>query len=176
MEEITCNIPKKINEFLKKNTVKFKLINHKTVFTAHDKAATLKVKPSIIAKVLVLRADKELIAAVIAGDKNLDIEKLKKAARAKKIDFIKEATIKEKFKNINPGVIPPFGDLWQIKVFADKSLVEQSKIILPSGRYETSLELTPAAFLKANPKIIIDNFSKPRNKIKKTIKPLKKQK
>jgi len=157
-------IPKKVGSFLEKTNVKFELARHRTVFTAFDKAATLKIKPGAVAKVLVVKMDGELAMAVIPGDKNLDIDKLLKLAKAKKIDFAKEKVIAESFKGIDPGAIPPFGALWNIKIFCDKKLLESPKIILSAGSYECSIKMTPGVFKKISPDLALGNFSKTKKK------------
>ena len=183
--ENKIKIPKKVENFLVKTEIKCELIGHRTVYTAFDKAATLKVDPGAIAKVLVVKLDKELAMAVIGGDRNLDMDKLMKlsrpkgrgslaATKAKKIDFAKEKIIGETFKGIDPGAIPPFAGLWNIPVFCDKKLLEPSKIILSAGNYETSIMITPGVFKKVNPKMTIGIFSKAKDKkpkIKKKIVP-----
>jgi Ala-tRNA(Pro) deacylase len=173
--------PAKIQKYLEKSNLKHLPIEHRKVFTAFDKAATLKIKPAAVAKVLVVKMDGELALAVIGGDKNLDVDKLlklarpqgearQKAAKAKKIDFVKEKVIAETFKGIDPGAVPAFGALWNIKVFFDKKLLEQPKIILSAGSYETSIKMAPGAFKKISPDLIIGNFSVAKPKIKKLVK------
>jgi Ala-tRNA(Pro) deacylase len=164
-------IPKKIENFLVKTGIKYDLIRHRTVYTAYDKAATLKCKTEAIAKVLVVKLDGELALAVIGGNKNLDTGKLLKLTKAKKIDFAKEKVIGETFKGIDPGAIPPFEGLWFLKVFCDKKLLESPKIILSAGSYESSIKITPAAFKKANQDMLIGNLSVAKPKPKKPIKP-----
>ncbi len=180
-KEEQIKIPKKVENFLGKPAVakamagkagiKYELMGHRTVYTAFDKAATLKVKPDIIAKVLTIKIGKDLAMVVIGGDKNLNIEKLQKLVKTEKIGFAKEKIIAEAFKGIKPGAIPPFVDLWQMKVICDKKLLESPKIILSAGTYKASLSVTPAVFKKLNPEMIIGNFSSPRPKPKKTNKP-----
>ena len=174
-KETQIKIPKKVEGFLIKAGIKYELMGHRTVYTAFDKAATLRVKPEIIAKVLTLKIGKDMAMAVIGGNKNLDIEKLKKTAKAEKIGFVKEKAIAEIFKSVDPGAIPPFADLWQTRVFCDKKLLEAPKIILSAGKYEASLVITPAAFKKINPEMTIGNFSAARKKPPKTTNPKKKQ-
>jgi Ala-tRNA(Pro) deacylase len=174
MKKDICRVPKKVDEFLKKNASKFEFINHKKVFTAYDKAATLKIKPSAIGKVLVLRLDKDLAMVLIPGDKNLDFvslreiphsgKKLKQTSMAKKIDFVKEAVIKNKFKGVDPGAIPPLCGLWGMKVFVDRTLMGQAKIIMSAGSYEWSIKMTPAAFKKLTPDLVVGNFAKPKER------------
>lgn len=163
-------VPKKVEGFLAKVGAKYELVGHRTVYTAFDKAATLKIKPGTVAKVLTLKIGKELVLAAMGSDKNLDIEKLQKLAKTEKIAFAKEKAIVETFKGIDPGAIPPFAGLWNVKVFCDKKLLEAPKIILPSGSYEASLKITSGGLKKINPEIIIGNFSASRPKKTKTAK------
>ncbi len=128
-------IPQKITTFLEKNKIKYEPVKHRTVYTAYDKAATLKVKPSVIGKTLVLKADKDLVIALLPGNKNLDKNKFKKLAKAKKVDFISETVMKNKFKGIKLGAIPPFGELWKLPTFIERGLTETTKIFVNSGDY-----------------------------------------
>jgi Ala-tRNA(Pro) deacylase len=164
MSNKTHPLPKKVDDLLKKSGVKFELLSHKTVFTAYDKAATLKARPTAVAKVLVLKLDKELAVAVIPADRNLDVEKIKKAAKAEIAGFVKEKAVQEAFKGIDPGAIPPFFPLWGYKVFADKLLLKQPKIIFSAGSYEWSARMTPGAFKKINPDMVIGTISKAKEK------------
>ena len=157
-------IPKKVDDFLRQSDAKFELVRHKKVYTAYDKAATLKIKPSAVGKVLVMKVENEPVIVIVGADKNLDIEKIKKTLKAKKIDFVSEIAIKEKFKGIDAGAIPPFGVVWKVKVLADKGLLAQPKIILSAGKYEWSVRLTPAAFKKISPDLVTGFFSKAKEK------------
>ncbi len=174
-DKMPIKIPKKVGGFLEKNNIKCEVMGHRTVYTAFDKAATLKMKPAPIAKVLVVKIDGTLAMAVVGGDRNLDMEKLQKTAKAKKIDFAKEKSISETFKGIDPGAIPPFAGLWNLPVYCDKKLLESPKIILSAGSYETSLAITPAAFKKANLEMIVGIFSIAKQKSKLKNKPRRKQ-
>jgi Ala-tRNA(Pro) deacylase len=164
-----------VDDFLRQSDVKFELVDHKKVYTAYDKAATLKIKPSAVGKVLVMKVENEPVIVIVGADKNLDIEKIKKILKAKKIDFVPEIAIKEKFKGIDAGAIPPFGVVWKVKVLADKGLLAQPKIVLSAGKYERSVRLTPAAFKKISPDLVIGFFSKAKEKkAKPKKKPAKK--
>lgn len=172
-------MPKKVENYLVKSELSFDAFWHRKVYTAFDKAATLKIKQGLIAKVLVVKLDKELAMAVVGGDRNLDIGKLLKLSRpkgrgsleaTKKIDFAKEKIICETFKGIDPGAIPPFAGLWNMKVFCDKKLLKSPKIIFSAGNYEASLKITPGAFKKINQEMIIGSISKVKEKLGKSKK------
>jgi len=106
-------IPAKITNFLDKNKIKYEVIKHKTVYTAFDKAATLRVPPKIIGKTLVIKLDpigkpsasngtsKNTALVLIPANKNLDKQKLKKIAKTKSIEFVTESSMKKIFEGIN---------------------------------------------------------------------------
>lgn len=147
----------KLSSFLGKNKIKYEVVCHKIVYTAFDKAATLKVKPNVIGKTLILKTDKGLICALISGNKNLDKNKLKKIGKFKKVDFISETVMKNKFKGFKLGAIPPFGELWDLQTFIDRGLMREKNIFINTGVYEISLKLSPRNFEKMG---ILANFSK----------------
>ena len=94
------SIPKRVLNFLEKARAKYEMIEHRTVYTAFDKAATLKVPEKIVGKTLVMRIDGKVALVLIPANKNLDTLKLGKIAKTKKINFIKEAWIKKNLKGI----------------------------------------------------------------------------
>ncbi len=159
-------IPAKIIKFLDSRKIRYETINHKTVYTAYDKAATLKVKPNVAGKTLVLKVSPSagsgqaagLVLVLIPGNKNLDLVKIKKAVKAKKLDFVSETIIKNKFKGIKLGAIPPFGEVYKLPLFVDRGLAKPARnashsdaggeknIFVSSGIYESSFKISPKIF------------------------------
>jgi len=173
-------IPSKIVKYLDKSKIKYEIISHKTVYTAYDKAATLKIKPNIIGKTLLLKLDKDMAMALIPGNKNLDKTKFLKFVnnscgrirvpersrgearlRYSHADFISETIIKNKFKGVKLGAISPFGELWKLPMFADRGLTKEKNIFVSSGIYEASFKLSPKVFEKLG--AILGNFSKAKS-------------
>jgi len=150
-------IPAKLSAFLNKNKVGYEPVEHRTVYTALDKAATLRVKPGLIVKTLILKAGKEIIMVVLAGNRNLNKVKFKKAAKLKNFDFISEKLMKTKFKDFKAGAVPPFGLLFKIPCFVDKNLLKEKIVYASAGNYETSLKISPKILEKLG--AIKANFS-----------------
>ena len=173
-------IPKKVINFLEKGKVKYEIIKHRTVYTAFDKAKTLKISEKMVGKTLVLKTDGKLAIVLIPANKNLDLQKFKKLAKAlpvaclpdrqgrqvKKIDFASERLIKNKFKGVKVGAIPPFGlqparhPTKKILTFIDKSLLKNPKIIVNGGDYNFSIKLKSKEIKKLVPDSIFGNFGK----------------
>jgi len=155
-------ILKKLQKFFEDNKVKYETIQHKIVFTAYDKAATLKIAEKIIGKTLVVKLDKSIVLVLIPANKNLDKQKLRKIAKSKKIDFVKEAWMKKNLKGVKIGSTPPFGVIFKIPTFVDIGLMKEKKIIVSSGDYNNSIKLNPAVLKKLIPDLVSGNFSKTR--------------
>lgn len=155
-------IPKKIINFLEKAKIKYEPLNHRTVYTAYDKAQTLKIPQSLVGKTLIMKIDKILVLVLIPANKILDKNKFKKFSKGKKIDFARESLIKSKIKGAKVGAVPPFGSLWKLKTFVDRSLIKQAKIIINGGNYQCSIRIKSGDFKKLIPDLLIGSFSKAR--------------
>ncbi|MDO8503560.1 MAG: YbaK/EbsC family protein [bacterium] len=149
---------RKFIDFLNSKKIKYEIVSHKTVYTAFDKASTLKVKPSVIGKTLILKTIKGLVMALIPGNRNLDRNKFRKIAKIKKADFVSETIIKNRFKGIKLGAIPPLGELWGLPIFIDRGLLKEKSIFINSGIYEASFKVSPGIFEKLG--AVKGNFSK----------------
>lgn len=150
-------IPSKVLKFLEKAKVKYEPVKHKKVYTAYDKAATLRVPLKIVGKTLVVKLDRNPALFLIPANKNLDKKKLK-------AKFVSEGVIKNKLKGVKVGAIPPFGSLWKLPTFIDRGLLKNPKIIVNAGDYNWSLKINPAIFKKLLPNLIFGNFSKAKDK------------
>jgi prolyl-tRNA editing enzyme YbaK/EbsC (Cys-tRNA(Pro) deacylase) len=163
-------ILKKLEKFLKDNKIQYQEVNHRTVYTAHDKAATLRVPEKTIGKTLVIKTDRDLALVLIPGNKNFDKVKFKKIINdwckkagqkpVKNIDFASEVLMKNHLKGVKVGAIPPFAKLWKLPVFIDKALTKEKEVILNSGNYNSSVKIKQKEFKKLD--FIQGNFSKPR--------------
>lgn len=154
-------ISKKLLNYLDKAKVGYKTIKHKTVYTAYDLAQTLKAKLNEVAKTLVVKADKVYVLVVLPASRKLDLGKLKKILKAKKVEIAKENVMKKIFK-IKPGAITPFGELHKVPVYIDKTLLKAKKIIANAGTYEDSVVMTANNFLKAVKGAVVGDFGKKR--------------
>lgn len=136
------SIPKKILNHLKKYKVPHKVISHKTVYTTFDLAQTLKEKLDKIAKTLLVKVDKKkYVLVIVPGTVRLDLPKLKKLLKAKKIEIAPEKIMLKVFKT-KPGTMTPFGTLHKVEVVLDDALAKARDAIFRAGSYTESLRMT----------------------------------
>src|SRR3989344_8604524 len=160
--------------------VDYELLKHKTVYTAHDVAATLKKKLDEIAKTLIVEADKTFYFVALPANKNLDFKKLKKAiekigGKVRSVSIPSEKAIVSKLK-IRPGQITGFGSVHNLNRIVDKDLTRVKRAVFSAGQVTESIFMAIKDYLKVEePKVEIIGVKKKFKKPKKakTVKPSK---
>ncbi|RLC38635.1 hypothetical protein DRH27_01760 [Candidatus Falkowbacteria bacterium] len=183
-------LPVKLITYLEKAGVKHEVLEHKTVYTAIDAAATMKKKLDEIAKSLLVKADKDYFLVLIPADQNLDFKKLGScigAQTGKKIKVIKipGEKIMEKALKIKAGALTAFGNFHKIGVIMDKKFSKTKKAVFSSSSLNHSIEMAVKDFIKlenavlgsigVKKKIIKPVITKPKRKIKARQKAVKKK-
>lgn len=166
-------LPLKLAKYLEKAGVKHDILEHKTVYTAFDAAATMKKKLNEIAKSLLVKADKDYYLALLPADCNLDFKKLAKcigASAGKQVKVVKipgEKIMEEALK-IKAGAMSAFGGLHKLPVIMDKGLAKAKKAVFSSGSFNHSVEMAVKDFAKLE-NAVLGSFG-----IKKKVKTQKK--
>ncbi len=158
-------ILKSLVNLLKKNKIKYKVVSHRTAYTAWDISQTQHVKPQMVAKTLVVKLDGNYVIACIPANKNLDFNKIKKVVNAarkkakeklvKKVSLAQESWMKKNLPG-KVGATPPFGSIMKLPTILDKSL--KGKILVNSGEYTESISIPASAIAIEKP--LLGNISK----------------
>ncbi len=160
-------ISAKLLKHLEKAKVKYTVLEHRTVYTAYDLAATLKKKLEEVAKAVLVVADRKHYIVVLPGHRRVDLKKLQKFLKAKKIAMAKESVQKTLLK-IRRGGMAPFGALYKnIPVLTDKALLKTKKVLVATGSYEHSLRMSAKEFLKGAQATVTDLSEKAKKIAKK---------
>jgi Ala-tRNA(Pro) deacylase len=151
----------KILTLLNENNCWYEAFEHEPVRTSEE-AAKLRHGYTLHqgAKALIIRAKipnegKQFIIVVIPGDAKFDNDKVKMLLHAKDIRFATEQEISTITEGILPGGVPPFGNLFNLKVIVDNSLFENEKIIFNAGDRSFSI----AMFAQDYKKIVTPEIS-----------------
>ncbi len=169
-QKATKQLSNQITKLLDQARVKYKVLEHKVVYTAHDAAQTTKKKLGEIAKVVLVRADQNFVLIVLPAGKYVDFSGIKKTLKAKKVSMANEKDI-EKYLKTKVGLLHPFGSQYpapvaslrygasNIRTLLDKGMAKSKKMIASAGSYSHSLEMALKDFEKiASP--IKGSFSK----------------
>jgi len=137
----------KVTKLLDQAKIKYKTLEHRVVFTAHDVGATTKKKLSEIAKVVLVKADKDFVLIVLPAGKYVDFSGIKKALKAKKISMASEKDI-TKYLKTKVGLLHPFGSEYNLQTLLDKGMAKSKKMIASAGTFTDSVEIAVKDFEK----------------------------
>jgi len=138
----------KLREFLDGNQVKYVTISHSVAYTAQEIAASAHIRGKELAKTVMVMLDGELAMAVLPASYQLDLEKLKEVAGAASVRLATEAEFKDRFPGCETGAMPPFGNLYGMKVFADETLTEDEEIAFNAGTHSELVRLAYADYAR----------------------------
>jgi len=143
------SVSKKIVAHLGKRQVKFEIVPHKKVYTAHDLAQTVGTKLENVVKTLLVEVEvpklgkkgKGHYVVMVPASYNIDFTKLKKALGVKKVSIATEQAIK-KLKMV-PGAVAPFTKSMgqNVGVAMDKALLKAKDALVSAESYTEHLRM-----------------------------------
>lgn len=139
---------KKLQTFLDEHHVKYVIINHSPAYTARETAASTVIPRREFAKtVLVKLADQRLVMAVVPASRHVDLNALADAAGAEAACLADEEEFETLFPGCEPGAVPPFGNLYDIPVYADRELMEEDDLAFNAGTHTQIIRLPANDYL-----------------------------
>jgi Ala-tRNA(Pro) deacylase len=152
----------KIISLLEEKGVAYETFEHESVRTSEE-AAKIRVGYSLKqgAKAVVLRVKerggrKYFAMIVLPGDKRFDNQKVKKSFGAKDIRFATEKEVVEVTNGVLPGGVPPFGQLFGLKVVVDPGLLRNERIIFNAGDKRFSIAMKSKDYLSLVKPEVVD--------------------
>jgi len=146
-------IPTKLIEFLNQNKVPYEILHHPEAFTAQELAAIEHVKGKQHAKVVIVKTDGAKLMAVLPADHRVDLEKFDKLT-GQPTALATEADFKALFPDCAVGTMPPFGSLYGVETYVDKSLTENEAIVFEAGTHSDAVKMRYGDFERvAKPKV-----------------------
>src|SRR5207253_9336010 len=95
-----------------------------------------------------VKMDDSLVMAVLPASFHVDLRRLKAEAMATTVELASESEFKDRFPDCETGAMPPFGNLYGIKVFADESLAKDKEIAFNAGSHRELVRLAWEEFEK----------------------------
>ncbi len=125
----------KLREFLDSNRIKYMVISHSLAYTAQGVAALAHVSGKKLAKTVIVKIDGVLAMAVIPASFHVDLDRLRKLTGAQSVEVASELEFKDAFPDCETGAMPPFGNLYDMPVYADESLAQNEEITFTGGSH-----------------------------------------
>jgi Ala-tRNA(Pro) deacylase len=141
---MTCR--ERLESYLRRQRVPFGIHPHASAYTAHDIAAHGHIAEQMVAKVVVVAADRSFALLVLPAARWLDMQRVATMLNARELRLASEGELADLFPDCELGAMPPFGELYGLPVYVDRSLIHNAVIFFPAGTHTTAMSLSYADF------------------------------
>lgn len=145
----------RLMEYLDAHKVKYMVISHSPAYTAQGIAGLAHIPGKELAKTVMVKLDGVLTMAVVPAKYHVDLTALKREARAKTAALATEDEFRDRFLECETGAMPPFGNLYDLAVFADETLEEDKEIAFNAGTHRELIQMAWADYKRlAEPRMV----------------------
>ena len=134
-------IPLQLIDCLNESKVRYEILHHPEAVTAQRIAQAEHVKGRHHAKVVMIKSGEQRLMAVLPADHQIDLEKVGKVI-GETASLDSEREFKSLFPDCAIGAMPPFGNLYGLPTYVDKSLAAQDYIVFEAGTHSDAIKLS----------------------------------
>jgi Ala-tRNA(Pro) deacylase len=145
-----------LQAYLRDHGVCFTLRHHPLAFTSHEVAAAEHIPDERLAKAVVLVANREPVLVILPAAYQVHLGKLSVALRAREVHLADEALLTRLFDDCEIGAIPPFGNLYGLEVFVDRTLAQREHLEFRAGTHTETIGMAYVDFARLTRPTVID--------------------
>jgi len=137
----------RLEDYLRENEIPYQSQHHARAITAQEVAATEHIPGKMFAKtVMVTAGTEQAIMLVLPAPYHVNPEKAAAALGTGEVLLADEERFAELFFDCDVGAMPPFGNLYDVPVYVDKTLAEDETIVFTAGTHTDTMSVSYADF------------------------------
>ena len=145
----------KLREYLDKQQVPYEVLSHRQAFTAQEVAQAQHVPGRELAKVVMVRSGGAFVMLVVPAPYRVDLERAKSAVGKSDLVLATEDEFTGLFPQCEAGAMPPFGNLYDLPVYVDRTLTRDEEIVFNAGTHTQTVKMKYADFARlVQPKVV----------------------
>jgi Ala-tRNA(Pro) deacylase len=147
-------ILRRLKEQLEAHRLPYEILTHRPAYTAQEVAQAQHVPGRELAKVVIARAGAQFVMAVLPAVRRLDLGKLEAMVGTSNVRVAHEHEFAPLFPECEPGAMPPFGNLFGLPLYVDRSLADDEFIVFQAGTHTETVRMRYADFAQlARPRV-----------------------
>jgi Ala-tRNA(Pro) deacylase len=131
----------RLEDYLRENGVPFEVQHHPRVVTAQEVAAAEHVSGRMLAKVVMVVADGEMVMLTLSAPYQVDLEKVGKRLGAEEACLAEEEEFESAFPDCEVDAMPPFGNLYDLPVYVEEALADDETIFFRAGTHTDTMSI-----------------------------------
>jgi Ala-tRNA(Pro) deacylase len=145
----------RLENYLRENQVRFEEHHHPRAVSAQEVAASEHVPGRMLAKTVMVLADGEMVMLALPAPYQVDLEKAAAALGVDEARLAEEEEFEDSFPDCEVGAMPPFGNLYGVPVYVEKTLAEDETIVFRSGTHTETMSVTYTDFERLVEPIVV---------------------
>jgi len=155
---------KLLKELLDRNGIPYEVSEHAPVYTSEEAARIRGVELKTGVKALVLKTEKgNFVMGLVAADRKIDLKKLAKIVKAKKLQLASAQEVL-KITGCEFGSVHPFGNLFSLPTYLDRSVLENDMVNFNAGMHTVSIHMKAKDLVEAISPVVEDFSRKGKQK------------
>jgi Ala-tRNA(Pro) deacylase len=151
---MTCKA--RLEKYFRENGVPFQSMTHPVVYTAQEVAAAQHVSGHQVAKTVIGRAGAQLVMLVLPASYRVSLDKLTAVLGGGSVELAREPEFRHLFPDCEVGAMPPFGNLYNLLVYVDRSLTGVKELVFRAGTHQDTMKIAYADFARLASPIVAD--------------------
>jgi Ala-tRNA(Pro) deacylase len=154
-KRMNCN--RRLEDHLRENRVPYQTHHHARAITAQDVAATEHVPGRMFAKTVMVTTDGgEIHILALPAPYHVNPQKAAEVLGAKEARLAGEERFAEALPGCEVGAMPPFGNLYGVRVCVDEALAEDETIVFRTGTHTDTMSVAYADFERLVEPLVAD--------------------
>ena len=130
----------RLQHFLKLYRVPYSVIPHAPTFSSQVTAAAMHVPGADLAKTVVLQGKTQCYLGVLPASYQVDLSRFGQIV-GEAVELASEQRIQELFPDCELGAIPPFGKLYGLPTYIDRTLTGHRDFVFQAGGHSNALRM-----------------------------------
>ncbi len=143
---MTCK--DRLEQYLREQGVGYQTQHHPLAYTAQEVAEIEHIPGNELAKTVIAIADARSVMVVLPATRNVQLSRLATALGASQARLAEEREFQTSFPDCEVGAMPPFGNLYGMDVYVDRTLAEDDSIVFRAGTHTDTMRIKYADFAR----------------------------
>jgi Ala-tRNA(Pro) deacylase len=138
----------RLKELLTREGPRFEVVSHRDVYTAQERAAACHFPGRRVAKVVLVNDGDWYAMVVLPAAAYVSIPQLRQITGRPRLELARETEFSRLFPDCEVGAMPPFGQMYGLDVYLDRSLAESSDIVFEGGTHHEDVRMRVSDYLR----------------------------
>jgi Ala-tRNA(Pro) deacylase len=131
----------RLENYLRENQAPFEEQHHPRAVSAQEVAASEHVTGRMLAKTVMVLADGEMAMLALPATYQVDLEMAAAVLGVDEARLAEEEEFADTFADCEVGAMPPFGNVYGVPVYVEKTLAEDETIVFRSGTHTETMSV-----------------------------------